>query len=243
MSFPSKATPAFWNLYHSLPGEVKKAARKAFHLWSTTPPHNLAQGHLAKCPSVVCPRRAPNARRFFFLLCLPNHSLPQNLTPHNSPLRHSNIPSECWNVFQCAVRITGDLITGLNLLCSPFKIHHSTSIIKHRPHSGLPPPPAGINWSLKRPICLRAIWSPRRPIYGFASGSPSLGYGLWLNLGLGLSFGSILIFQPNYKSDGSSPVCLARKHFRPYLFAVMEGKNIVIPTRATKNFVRTILTL
>ena len=39
MSFPSKATPEFWNLYRSLPGEVKKAARKAFNLWSTTPFH------------------------------------------------------------------------------------------------------------------------------------------------------------------------------------------------------------
>jgi hypothetical protein len=39
MSFPSKATPEFWDLYSALPREVKKAARKAFHLWSNTPFH------------------------------------------------------------------------------------------------------------------------------------------------------------------------------------------------------------
>jgi hypothetical protein len=39
MSFPSKATPEFWALYRDLPQEVKKAARKAFRLWSATPFH------------------------------------------------------------------------------------------------------------------------------------------------------------------------------------------------------------
>ena len=39
MSFPSKATPEFWDLYRDLPQEVKKAARKAFRLWSATPFH------------------------------------------------------------------------------------------------------------------------------------------------------------------------------------------------------------
>ena len=39
MSFPSKATPEFWDLYRDLPREVKKAARKAFRLWSATPFH------------------------------------------------------------------------------------------------------------------------------------------------------------------------------------------------------------
>ena len=39
MTFPSKATPEFWGLYRELPPEVKKAARKAFRLWSAAPFH------------------------------------------------------------------------------------------------------------------------------------------------------------------------------------------------------------
>ena len=39
MSFPSNATPEFWDLYRDLPQEVNKAARKAFRLWSATPFH------------------------------------------------------------------------------------------------------------------------------------------------------------------------------------------------------------
>jgi hypothetical protein len=39
MTFPSKATPEFWNLYRELPAEMKKAARKAFRLWSAAPFH------------------------------------------------------------------------------------------------------------------------------------------------------------------------------------------------------------
>jgi hypothetical protein len=39
MSFPGKATPEFWDLYRTLPREVKLSARKAFRLWSATPFH------------------------------------------------------------------------------------------------------------------------------------------------------------------------------------------------------------
>ena len=37
MTFPSRVTPEFWNLYRQLPPDVRKLARKNYQLWREEP--------------------------------------------------------------------------------------------------------------------------------------------------------------------------------------------------------------
>ena len=39
MTFPSRTTPEFWELYRKLPEEIRTLARKNYRLWSLFPLH------------------------------------------------------------------------------------------------------------------------------------------------------------------------------------------------------------
>ena len=136
---------------------------------SPPPLHNLTQGHLAKCPSVARSRRAPIARRFFFLLYLPTHRLPQNIGPQNS---FSDIPTFLGMLEYFSVRHQAHRRPHHRLKSPLLSIQNSP--FNAGPRGGLPPP-ALLPWVPGQKSDRRGCHSTQRTTYHAVFRAPPKG--------------------------------------------------------------------
>ena len=123
---------------------------------------------------------SPKRLAFFSLLCLPNHSLPQNLTPKISPLtfqprlrviiHHSKLIIKHRLPRTFPPRRTMRQLANCRIVLHPllqFLIHHSTFIINHLSPRRTSPPlllPSGVTSEICSPrVSLRSAQrTPRR---------------------------------------------------------------------------------